>query len=288
MRKVLLAAAIVVLGLTAVMNASAASHHQVLGRTAARFDAHGAPYGLAVDCTLNSANLCAGWIWTYTVQPTGAVWGAVMNPSDCPISCTNGGAVEQFILYSRCSTTPGSFGGLSIWPVDGVDCRTGTSALYDTGPMTVTHCVSGDRWTTVATTRQVHVNGNPFAVCITWTETAGANNPQFATDNGIADLYCHQNPTAFPVFPGCGTSGAPCASWSIPPQRTFIYVTDLNGDTVLDDICALYGAPYALAFPYVYPYGYLPNNLIVSVGLDCFSPTATESGSWGHVKSLYQ
>lgn len=247
MRKVLLAAAIVALGLSVAMNASAFT------KQSARFDAQGAPSGLAVDCTLESANLCAGWIWVFN-DVQGAVWGSVLNPADCAISCTNGGAVQQIVLYSRCATVPGSLGGVGISAVDGVGCR--TTSLYDSGALTVTHCVSGDRWTTI-TTPLTHVNGNPFAVTVTWgPQSGGTNNPQLATDNGIANLYCKNYPSQWGVFPGCASSTSSCATWSLPPQRTYIYVTDFNGDGILDDICALYGAPYPLAFPYFYPYGY--------------------------------
>lgn len=278
MRKMLLAATIVALG-------ASAANAAPFTKEAARFDAQGAPYGLAVDCTLESANLCAGWIWTFTA-PEGAIWGSILNPADCPVACTNGGAVNTIILYSRCATVPGDLGGVGVSNVDGVGCL--TTSLYDTGPVTVTHCIAGDRWTTFTFPDQ-HVAGNPFAVTVTWgSAPGGTNNPQLATDNGIANLYCKNNPSVYGVFPGCATSTSDCTAWSLPPQRTYIYVTDFNGDTTLDDICDLYGSPYPLAFPYFYPYGYLPNNLIVSAGLDCFSPTATESGSWGHVKSLYQ
>lgn len=278
MRKLLLAVTMVALSVSV---ASAAPFTKELSK----FDAQGAPYGLASDCTLENSNLCAGWIWTFTAG-AGDVWGAVLNPNDCPGGCLNGGAVDQIILYSRCTTAPGALGGVGISAVDGAGCL--TTSLYDSGPVTVTHCVSGDRWTTFSTPL-THLNGNPFAVTVTWGPlAAGTNNPALATDNGIANLYCHNNPGVYPVFPGCGASTSDCTAWELPPQRTFIYVTDLNGDTLPDDICSLYGAPYPLAFPYFYPYGYLPNNLIVSVGLNCFEPTAVESGSWGHVKSLYQ
>lgn len=276
MRKVLLAAAIVVLGLSVALNASAYT------KQAAKFDAQGSPFGLAADCTLASANLCAGWIWVFN-DVQGAVWGSVLDPHDCGV-CANGGAVSEITLYSRCGTVPGSLGSVGISAVDGVGCR--TTLLYDSGPLTVTHCVAGDRWTTWQTPL-THVQGNPFAVTVKWAaQSGGVSNPQLATDNGIANLYCSQGTTG--AFPGCATTALTCAGWVMPPQRTFIYVTDFNGDGFLDDLCAIYGSPYPLSFPYLYPYGYLPNNLIITVGLDCNSPTATENTSWGHVKSLYE
>jgi len=283
MRKVLLAAAIVVLGLSVAMNAFAFT------KTAAKFDAHGRPYGLSTDCTLSSSNLCAGWIWVFN-DVEGAIWGSVLNPADCPGGCLNGGAVSQIVLYSRCTTAPGQLDGVGLSAVDGVGCR--TTLIYDSGAQTITHCVSGDRWTTFTIDPPKHVNGLPFAVTVTWGpgyHGAGtSSNPQLSTDNGIANLFCKMNPGVYPSFPGCSTSTSSCTGWSIPPQRTFIYVTDFNGDGILDDFCAIYGQPYPLAFPYVYPYGYLPNNLILTVGLECGNPTATAPSTWGHVKSLYE
>lgn len=280
MRKVLLTAAIAVLGLAVAMNASAYT------KQAAKFDAQGAPYGLVTDCTLNSANLCAGWIWVFN-DVEGAVWGSVMSPNECPGGCLNGGAVSEIILYARCATTPGRIGGVGISSVDAIGCRTGS--LYDSGPADMVHCVVGDRWTVFPLQTPVHLGGNPFAVTVTWgPNPTGTSNPQLATDNGIANLYCSQNPGSFGIFPGCAASTSDCTTWTIPAQKTYIYVTDVNGDGILDDFCSIYGAPYPLAFPYLYPYGYLPNNLIISVGLDCSSPTATENTSWGHVKSLYE
>jgi len=282
MRKVLLTAAIAVLGLSVVMNAAAATHHQghaAFSKRLARNDVQSAPSGLAIDCTLASGNLCAGWIWEFS-GAQGDIWGVVFNPADCPISCDNGGKVEQILLRSYCSTAPGHIDGYGISSVDGADCR--TASLYSAGPQTITHCVSGDRWTTFAVP-DVHVNGNPFAVTITWAAPVGTtSNPQLAAEATIANLYCHNYPSITGVFPGCAASPHVCDSWALPAQRTFVYVSSGT------DFCATYGVPYPLAFPYLYPYGYLPNNLIVSAGLDCFSPSATESGSWGHVKSLYQ
>jgi len=277
MRKVLLTAAIVVLGLSVAMNASAYT------KQAARYDAQGAPYSLSVDCTLAAGNFCAGWIWVFN-EAQGGVWGAVLDPNDCAGGCYNGGAVSEITLYSRCATVPGALDGVGVAAVDGVGCR--TSLLYDSGPVTVVHCVSGDRWT-VFTTPPTHVFGNPFAVTVTWgPASAGVNNPQLATDNGIANLFCSMGVVG--AFPGCATTALTCSGWTMPPQRTFIYVTDFNGDGFLDDICALYATPYPLSFPYFYPYGYLSNNLNLSVGLDCSSPTAVENTSWGHVKALYE
>jgi hypothetical protein len=276
MRKVLLAAAIAVLGLSVAMNASAYT------KQAAVMDATGAPDGLSADCTLTAGNFCAGWIWVFN-DVEGAVWGHVFDPADCG-ACLTGGAVSEITLYSRCATVPGQLGGVGVASVDGTGCPTGV--LYDSGPVTVTHCVAGDRWT-VFQVPLAHTGGNPFAVTVTWgPQSGGVNNPQLSTDNGIANLYCSQGVVS--AFPGCATSVPTCAGWTMPPQNTFIYVTDFNGDGFLDDICSIYGTPYPLSFPYFYPYGYLPNNLVVTVGLDCSSPTAVESTSWGHVKALYE
>lgn len=288
MRKLLLTAAIAVIGISVAVNVMAAPRHHALHghpftKTAAVMDAHGAPYGLSTDCTLANSNFCAGWIWVFN-SLEGSEWGAVLNSSECPGGCVNGGAVSEIILYSRCTAAPGTIDNLGVTAVDAVDCPSG-SPLYASGPVTVTHCVSGDRWTTFQTPL-THTFGNPFAVTITFgPQSGGSNNPAFATDNGISNLYCSQGIIG---SPGCASTAYSCAGWTLPPQRTFIYITDFNGDGILDDLCALYGAPYPLSFPYFYPYGYLPNNLVVSVGLDCSSPTAVENSSWGHVKALYQ
>jgi hypothetical protein len=278
MRKVLLAAAVVVLGLSVAVNASA------ITKQAVRSDVQSAPYGLSVDCTLCASNICAGWIWVFNELQGGAVWGCVFDPNDCPGGCENGGAVSEIQLYSRCSVVPGCLADVGLSLVNAVDCP--TTALYGTGPVTVTHCVAGDRWTTFPVPL-IHMDGQRFAVTITWCDpVAGASNPQLATDNGIGNLFCSMGVCC--TFPGCASTGLTCVGWTNPPQKTFIYVTDFNGDTVLDDICGLYGVPYSLAFPYMYPYGYLSNNLVVCVGLDCLHPTAVEPSSWGHVKALYE
>jgi len=282
MRKVLFASAICIVGLSMAMNASAFTKQMV------RDAAGGSPSSLSSDCLISSGNRCAGWVWVFTA-PENDVWGTVLDPNDCAAGCANGGAVTDITLRVYClsAAPPGTINDISISAVDGVGCLTGTP-LYSSGPVTVLECTSTDRWQTY-TIPATHVNGNPFAVTVTWgPEVAGSNLPQFSTDNGIANLYCNQNPGVFPVFPGCGNSTADCTSWVLPAQHTYIYATDLTGDTVADDLCTYYGQPYPLSFPYFYPYGYLPNNLMCNVGLDCNSPTATESGSWGHVKSLYQ
>lgn len=254
-------------------------------RTAVPYDGGALPYGLRTDCTLNSANLCAGWIWTFN-DVEGAVWGTILDPNDCPM--TYGiAAVSEILLYSRCSTVPGMIDNVAVYEVDAAGCR--TALLSETGPVTLTHCVAGDRWTVIVPAHCAGVGYSRFAVTVTWgPESGGVSNPQLASDNGIANLYCMQNPGSFPVFPGCAGSLSDCMAWTIPPQRSFIYVTDLNGDGILDDICSLYGAAYPLAFPYLYPYGYLPNNLVLSVGIDYYGASAVEPTSWGHVKSLFR
>jgi len=247
-------------------------------KEAARVEPGSRPYGLSVDCVLSAYNWCSGWIWTFCETP-GAVWGVVLDPNNCAGGCANGGAVSEVYLYSRCAAAPGALGGLGVQTVDAANCL--VALLYDSGPFTVTHCISGDRWTTVVMPN-VHVFGNPFALTVTW--GADVTNPGLATDNGVGNLYCSQGYTG---FPGCATTGYTCVGWTVPPQITFIYFTDVDGNGTLDDMCALYGAPYGMSFPYVYYYGYMSNNLIMAVGLDCNSPTAVEPTSWGHVKALY-
>ena len=148
--------------------------------------------------------------------------------------------------------------------------------------------MTGDRWTRIPTPT-FGLNGNPFAVTVTWgPQTGGISNPQLASDNTLCNLMCQRNPSVYGVFPGCATSFNDCSRWSLPPQRTYVYVSDINQDGQLDDICALYGAPYPLAFPYYAPYGYLPNNLVISIGLDCGLVSAVSESSRGGVKALFR
>ena len=244
----------------------------------APFEGEGLPGGLGPDCLLSAYDTCSGYLWVWTDDP-GAVWGIVQDPNTCPGGCMNGGAVSEVYVYGRCSSVPGAIGGVSVETVDSQSCP--VTLLYRSGPMTMTHCVSGDRWTVVPVPL-THVFGNPFVLTIEWGPGA---NPRLATDNALANLYCQHG---FGGFPGCAAWTDTCVGWSNLPQVSYIYVTDIDHNGTLEDLCALYGAPYGLSFPYGYPYGYLHNNLLLVVGLDCNSPTAVESTSWGHVKALFQ
>lgn len=235
---------------------------------------------LSPDCYLAAFNTCSNWIWVYEDAP-GAVWGQVFDPNDCPAGCYNGGSVVEILLYARCEAAPAGIGGVRVDAVDANACP--VALLCESGPLELTHCVAGDRWTTIPLGPACHLNGNPFAVSVVW---GTARAVKFATDNGIANLYCSQGVRE--AFPGCYSEFLTCAGWTIPPQNAFVYVTDFNGDTVLDDMCALYGAPYSLAFPYAYGFGYLPNNLMIGVGLDCIGPSRVEDTTWGRVKAMYE
>jgi hypothetical protein len=278
MRKVLLTVAFAILSCAVAVNASAFT------KEAVKLDGvGGSPYGLSSDCVLSLYNWCSGWIWQFGETP-GATWGSVGDPNDCPEGCTNGGAVTEIVFYGRCSAAPGQLGGVSLVSVDAAYCP--TALLCDLGPQTLIHCVPFDRWTVFSLETPCHLGGNPFAVLITWGQDV--TNPQPATSNGIGNFYCEQG--IISTFPGCATSGYTCSGYDtvIDPQRTFIYATDWDGDTDLDDICALYGQPASLGFPYIYYYGYMTNNMPMDVGMDCSSPTAVEPSSWGHVKALYE
>jgi hypothetical protein len=281
MRKALLTAAIVAVSGLLAVNAFG------FNREAVQYEGGSAPYGLSQDCLLQAYNLCSGYIWIITgaVSGQGAVWGTVLDPNDCPGGCTNGGAVSDIWFYGRCSpSAPAMINGVDIDLIGPDLCI--TAQLWHSGPISVLSCVPYDRWTHVTVPiADTHLNGEPFAVTVEW----GPDTPSqclFSTHNGIANFYCEKGQQG---FPGCATTGLTCAGWCCPPppQDTYIYVTDFNGDTVLDDLCATYGMPYPLWFPYVGGYGYLPNNLMVIAGLDCHSPTAVENTSWGHVKALY-
>jgi hypothetical protein len=279
MRKALLTVAVVAVSLSLAASAFAFT------KESRQFDGSSAPYGLSQDCLLQAYNTCAGWVWIFG-DADGAVWGAVMDPNDCPGGCTNGGAVSDIWFWGYCSPgAPAMIGGVGVDLVDAIGCP--TLSLWHSGPMSVYSCVTGDRWTHVTVPiSDTHLDGNEFALTITW----GPDVPlmRFATDNGIGNLMCWLGYVN--TFPGCATTGLTCMGWCCPPppQSTFIYYTDFNGDTILDDLCAIYGLPYPLSFPYVNYYGYMPNNLMVIAGLDCHSPTAVENTSWGHVKALYE
>jgi hypothetical protein len=272
MRKVLLVAAVLAVSLSMVVNAHAYT------KEAAQIGNEGAPYGLSQDCVLTAYNICACWIWTFTEAP-GAVWGTVYDPADCVGGCDNGGAVSEIFLYSRCDVAPGSHGGVGVSTVDALNCL--VSELWNSGPFTTFSCVVGDRWTTIDVPL-IHLDGERFAVTVTW----GDGSAVLATENTIGNLFCSFG--VIGTFPGCATSTCTCYGWAPGGGFTYLWVTDFTGDTIPDDLCALYGYPYALAFPYYYPYGYLYNNLMVAVGLDCTGATAVTPTSWGHVKALYE
>lgn len=279
MRKFFMMAAVVALSLAVGTSAMAGASFT---KEAVQIDGSGTPGGLSQDCLLQSYNTCACWVWVFS-EAEGGIWGTVLDPNDCPGGCASGGAVSDIWFWGSCNPgPPATLGSVGLATVDAAACLTGS--LYESGPISVTTCVSGDRWTQVSVPL-VHVNGNEFAVTVTW----GPDTPalmRFATDNGIGNLFCYLGVVG--TFPGCASTTCTCVGWTLPSIATYLYLTDFNGDTILDDLCALYGVPYGLAFPYIYPYGYLANNLMVYAGLDCSEPTATENTSWGHVKALYE
>lgn len=235
---------------------------------------------LSTDCALQEYNFCSIWAWIYDDAP-GAVWGTVFDPNDCAGGCLTGGAVSEVLLYSRCERVSAEMGGVRIGAVDAQGCL--TTLLYDTGPLALTHCLPGDRWTRVPIPPdRARLLGNPFAVQVVW---GPQGEVKFASDNALANLFCLRGYLG--TFPGCNTTFPSCNGWTMAPSASYIYVTDWNGDTLLDDLCAQYGAPYALAFPYVAGYGYLNNNLAMSVGLDCHGPFPVEGATWGRIRALF-
>lgn len=246
-----------------------------------RYDVGGMPHGM-VDCALQAFDACSGWIWVFD-DVEGAVWGTIFDTRDCPGGCTSGMIVKEIYLYAICTSTPAQFGGVGIATVDAEGCP--TSLLYQSGPETIANCTSGNRWT-IYETPETPVSGK-FAVTVTWgPQTGGVSNARFALDNGVANLYCSQGVTG--TFPGCATSASDCSDWSMQPQLSFIYVTDINHDGMLDDLCAIYGVPYGLAFSYPYYYSYITNNMLIGVGLECTGASATEPNSWGRIKALFE
>jgi len=224
---------------------------------------------LSPDCTLQAYNICSCYIWVYSDQEH-AVWGTVLSPGDCPGECEAGTAVTDVLLYSRCATPPARIDGVRIQSVDAAGCP--TALLYESGPVDLPHCVSGDRWTTIPVPR-VEVTGNPFVVQVEWGQA-----DTLASDNSEKNDECAEG-----IPEGCACPGFPCRGWVLPPQRSFIYVTDIDGDGRLDDLCALEGAPEPLPWG-----GGLPDNLLVSVVLDCEPPTAIAPNTWGRVKHLFE
>ena len=256
-------------------------------REVAELDSHGPPYGLSDFCFLDSYNVCSGWVWVYS-DVEGAVWGTVLDPNDCPGGCHfHGGKPTDIWFWGLCSPgAPAMINGVSYGFVDAIGCR--TYLLWHSGPVTVYSCVSGDRWAHVSVPGGVQcVFEERFALSVEW----GPDSPaqmQFATDNGLSNLFCWLGYLG--TFPGCASPDHDCATWewSNPGQVSYVYVTDFNGDTVLDDLCAIYGMPYPLWGPYVSSYGYMPNNLMAVVRLDCNWASSVENTSWGHVKALYE
>jgi len=248
---------------------SAEAYHRAL----APADEAPAPYGLSADCTLQYYNICSCYMWVYSDQEH-AVWGSVFDPEDCAAGCTTGGAVKEVRLFGICRTAPATLDAIRIQSVDAVGCP--TALLYDSGPIEIAHCGIGDHWTTIPVPL-VHVDGRPFVVQVEWGPTGSL---QLATDNPEKNYACWVG-----VPEGCYEPECICYSWGIPPQRSFIYVTDRNGDGTLDDLCHDYGAPEAIAS---YVFSYIPNTLLLSVVLDCESPTATEPSTWGRVKHLFE
>lgn len=254
-------------------------------------------YGLAADCTLKAYDACSCWLWVFSPVGPGEEWGTVFDPDDCPGGCAGGGQLTDIWFASRCQTPPApprTIGGVSVHAVDALGCR--TALLWSSGPLTITHCTASDQWTHIAVpSGAANLGGNPFSISITWGGIVSGGSPryQLVSDNGIANLYCSQGT---PGFPGCQTPACTCAGWAgmIPPQRSYVYLQDLNADGIPDDVCAAYGAPISLAFPLVAPYGYLPNNLLIRAGMSCSLPASVEGGievregSWGQIKTLFE
>jgi len=249
-----------------------------------RYDGGAMPHGMAMDCVLQGFDACSGWIWIFN-DVQGAVWGSLFDTRECTSGCASDMRVREIYLYSICTATPAHFGGVGITSVDAMGCP--TTLLYQSGPATIVNCTARDRWT-ILTTPSVPVSG-AFAVTVTWgPQAGGVSNPRFALDEEYADAVCESDPSVFGVFPGCASSGASCETWGPQPQRSYIYVTDLNHDGKLDDVCAIYGLPYTLNLPIPYGYASWANNMILGVGLRCGGPTAVEPSSWGRVKALFR
>jgi hypothetical protein len=240
---------------------------------------------LSQDCLLLNYNTCSGWMWVFSDDP-GGVWGTVLSPNDCEGGCANGGIVTDIWFWSHCEpAAPATINGVGISIVDVLGCP--TALLWESGPLTVYTCVDDDRWTHVdVPPAETELGGQDFAVTLEWGETESIFH--LGSDNGLSNLYCLWGHMG--AFPGCMEAQYTCVGWdwTIPGQVSYAYITDIDGDTILDDLCDQTGMPYPISYPYVAPYGYLPNNLAIIVGLYCYGPGAVEQTSWGYVKALYE
>ena len=190
--------------------------------------------------------------------------------------------MREIYLYTICTSTAARFGGVGVARVDEAYCP--TALLYQSGPVTIVNCTAGNRWTTLETP-PIPVSGW-FTVELTWgARVNGTSNPQFALDEEYADALCQRGEFG---FPGCATSQASCSDWVMQASRSFIYVTDIDHDGTLDDICARYGAAYPIDINIPYGYAAWANNLLLGVGLQCTGSTATEPSTWGRVKALFR
>ena len=249
-----------------------------------RYEGGDMPHGMSMDCVLQEFSACSGWIWVCN-DDAGAVWGTLYRTRDCPGNCTSSTNVREIYLYTICSSTPAHFGGVGIVDVNERLCP--TALLYQSPPMTIVTCTAGNHWTTIETP-PVPVSGS-FAVTVTWgPRVNGVSNPQFALDEEYADARCISNP-GYVGFPGCATSQETCDDAVLCADlRSFIYVTDINHDGKLEDLCALYGEPTGLDIMFPYGYAFWANSMLMGVGLECAGPTALDPGSWGRVKALFR
>lgn len=271
------AAAALVVGLSFGASGPAAGFERV----AERLESPAGPL-LAGPCQIAEFDVCSCFVWIWTL-PRDAVWGTILDPQEMPANCA-AGVIRSVRFATRCAPgAPASLDDVRIQAVDASGCPTAT--LWSSGPVTVTHCSAADMWTSLAVP-DVAVPGGDFVVAL----EIGPTTPRrvrLVSDSGIANLYCRQGTMG---FPGCDT-GCSCPGWVIPPVSSYIFADDFDGNTVVDDLCAVYGMPYPLAFPYVAGYGYLPNNLLLEVQIDP-AATSVEEGaagvtSWGRVKALY-
>src|SRR5262249_5431428 len=148
-----------------------------------RYDGGEMPHGASVDCVLQAFDACSGWVWIFN-EDEGAVWGTVLDVGDCPGLYDRTANVKEIYLYTVCTSTPASFGGVAITDVDAMNCP--TALLYQSGPITLTNCTAGNHWTVIQTplTRV----GSKFAITVTWgPRVNGTSNPQFVLDEEGAD-----------------------------------------------------------------------------------------------------
>jgi len=174
-----------------------------------------------------------GWIWVFD-DTEGAVWERSSIRWDCSIMCPTGRSGEGGTAVQPLPVAAGPY----QWNSDMFRRRCGLPdrAAYRNRRIELSHCVSGDRWTPIPVAAGSRWR-RAIVVQVEWGPTGAL---QLASENTQQKLHSTW-------IPGSGFP-ASCSEWVLPPERSFIYVTDRDGDGFLEDLCQIYGAPDPIAF----------------------------------------